>query len=94
MEKKRNNSVEWKGKNGRTKSITWWWDRRGSLGKWWLIPTIRYEHVFDPLSIEFHFLKFNIRYHSVMRYTGEEFKTMLKEKGMDVSSAQPGYFEL
>jgi hypothetical protein len=29
-----------------------------------------------------------------MRYTGEEFKAMLKEKGMDASNAQPGYFEL
>ena len=83
-----------KGKNGRTKSITCWWDKRGSLGKWWLIPTIRYERVFDPLSVEFHFLKFNIRYHSVMRYTGEEFKEMLKKKGVDTSKVTPGYFEL
>ena len=92
--RKKNNSIEWKAKNGRTKSISWWWDKHGSLGKWWLVPTIRYEHVFDPLSVEFHFLKFNIRYHSVMRYTGEEFKTMLKERGVDMSKATPGYFEL
>ena len=94
MREKRNNRIEWKGKSGRTNSIAWWWDKRGSFGKWWLIPTIRYERVFDPLSIEFHFLKFNIRYHSVMRYTVEEFKEMLKKKGVDVSKATPGYFEL
>ena len=94
MREKRNNRIEWKGKSGRTNSIAWWWDKRGSFGKWWLIPTIRYERVFDPLSIEFHFLKFNIRYHSVMRYTGEEFKEMLKERGVDASKATPGYFEL
>lgn len=94
MRKERKNSIQWKANNGRTKSITWWWDKRWSLGKWWLIPTIRYERVFDPLSIEFHFLKFNIRYHSVMRYTGEEFKEMLKKKGIDASKATPGYFEL
>ena len=50
--------------------------------------------MFDPLTIEFHFLKFNIRYHSVMRYTAEEFKAVLKEKGFDASKVQPGYFEL
>ena len=94
MRKERKNKMQWKGKNGRTKSISWWWEKKGSLGKWWLIPTIRYEHVFDPLSIEFHFLKFSIRYSSVMRYTAEEFKEMLKERGMDVKNATPGYFEL
>ena len=94
MRAKKKNRIEWKGKSGRTKSIAWWWDRRGSLGKWWLIPTIRYEHAFDPMTIEFHFLKFNIRYYSVMRYTVEEFKTILKEKGFDTTKAQPGYFEL
>lgn len=94
MRKERKNYWSWKAKNGRTKSIYICWDKKGSLGKWWLIPTIHYEHVFDPLSITFHFLKFNIEYHSVMRYTVEEFKDLMKERGVDLSKAEPGYFEL
>ena len=94
MRKERNNKMQWKGKNGRTKSISWWWDKKGSLGKWWLLPTIHYDHVFDPLRITFHFLKLNIEYHSVMSYTVDEFKEMLHKRGMDINKAEPGYFEL
>ena len=94
MRKERKNYWSWKAKNGRTKSIHIWWDKKGSLGKWWLIPTVHYDHVFDPLTISFHFLKLNIEYHSVMRYTVEEFKDLMKERGVDLSKAEPGYFEL
>ena len=95
MRKRRNGTIaQWKGKDGRSKSIRCWWDKRGSFGKWWLFPTVHIDHVFDPLTVSFHFLKFNIEYHSVMSYTVDEFKEMLNKRGVDISKAKPGYFEL
>lgn len=84
----------WKGRNGRTKTINCFWSKKGTIGKWWLIPTVHYDHVFDPLTITFHFLKFEIVYHSVMQYTIEEFKKEMGKKYVDVNNVEPGYFEL
>ena len=88
--KERTKCKTWKGKDGRTRSIRWRWDRN----TWYILPTVHYEHVFDPLTITFHFLKFVVEYHSVMRYTVEEFKDMLKNRGTDITKAEPGYFDL
>ena len=75
----------------RTKKLRAYWSKNGF---WHVFPTINYEHMFDPLTIRFHFLKFVIEYHSAMSYSIEEFVGMMKERGVDFSKMQAGYFEI
>lgn len=70
----------------RTRTLKIGWLRSG---EWYLLPTIHYDHVFDPLSITFSFLRFYIKYHSVLRYSLDEFKEMLKEKGFNTEKCEP-----
>lgn len=93
MGKKRKGTIaRWKSKGGKTNTIRAWWC---TDGKWWVVPTIHYEHVFDPLTITFHFLKFNVAFHRVMRMDISEFKKMLERNGgFDPRNVKPGYFEV
>ena len=61
-------------------------------GEWYILPSLHYERWGDPLHITFNFLCFTLAYHSVIRYTVEEFKQLLKD--MKIKKFEPGFFEL
>ena len=82
--------AQWKGKSGRTNRLRCLWC---PSEKWWIIPTIHIGRVFDPLTITIHFLKLNLEYHSVMSYTIDEFKQVLKDHNMNINKTETGYFE-
>lgn len=77
-------------KKKRTRTFKAYWLRKG---EWFILPSLHYEHTFNPLHITFRFLKFEVSYSSVLRYTISEFKEMMTERGYDTSKVTPGYFE-
>lgn len=77
------------GKVKRTRSLRLYFNPKG---EWYILPSLHYERWGDPLHITFNFLCFTLAYHSVIRYTVEEFKQLLND--MKIKKIECGYFEL